>query len=82
MPAGRPKGYPKTGGRRKGSLNKTTKVFRESVLNTYGTIGGDEQFAKWATENQTEFYKLCGRLIPQEVAVPPGTAISLTIVGA
>lgn len=81
MPAGRPKGYPKTGGRQKGSLNKTTKAFRESVLNTFGTIGGDEAFANWARENQTEFYKLCGKLIPQEVAAAPGTAVTLTITG-
>lgn len=53
-------------GRPKGSVNKTTKAFKEAVLKVYQDIGGDEFFAEWAKENPTEFYKICSRLIPQE----------------
>lgn len=56
-------------GRPKGSLNKTTKAFKEAVLKVYQDIGGDEHFAKWARDNPTEFYKICARMIPQEATV-------------
>jgi len=59
----------KTGGRQKGTPNKVTKVFREAVLMAYDAIGGDSTFAEWARNNQTEFYKIAARLIPQDVAV-------------
>ncbi len=82
MAGGRPKGYPKSGGRQKGTPNKTTTAFREAVLHVYEAIGGDTQFAAWAKDNQTDFYRLCGRLIPQEVSLPPGSQVSLIIKGA
>ena len=58
----------KTGGRRRGTPNKITRAFREAVLVAYDAIGGDQAFSTWARENQTEFYRLAGRLIPLQVA--------------
>lgn len=55
--------------RPKGTPNKLTTVFKEAVIRAYEGIGGDETFTQWAAENQTEFYKIAARLIPQEVAV-------------
>jgi hypothetical protein len=57
------------GGRPKGVTNKHTRVFKQAVLAAYDTIGGDEAFAQWATENRTEYYKIAARLLPHEVAL-------------
>ena len=54
----------KTGGRQRGTPNKITRAFRESVQIAYDAIGGDEAFAAWARENPTEFYRIAARLIP------------------
>ena len=62
----RPKGHPKSGGRKKGVENKFTVSMKASVLAVFNTIGADDAFAGWARENQTEFYKIAARLIPTE----------------
>ena len=62
-----PKGHEKWGGRPKGGVNKTTKAFKEALLNVFHEIGGEEKLAKWALSNPDEFYRLCGRLIPTEL---------------
>lgn len=63
---GRPKGGKKFGGRKPGSVNKTTASIKESILNVYAALGGDKGFSNWATEEKTEFYKIFARLIPQD----------------
>ena len=61
---GRPKGLPKTGGRKAGTPNKATTKAREAFALAFDAIGGGASLAQWARENQTEFYKLYARLIP------------------
>ncbi len=56
----------KTGGRQKGTPNKTTTQAKEAIAKAYASIGGDDTFADWAKDNQTEFYKLFARLLPVE----------------
>lgn len=63
---GRPKGTPKTGGRQKGSINKTSQSVKESILEVFEQIGGSTNFSKWAKKEETEFYKIFARLIPQD----------------
>lgn len=69
MNPGRKKGTPKTGGRTKGTPNKLTVSARDAFQSAFDTIGGAERLGKWAEENETEFFKLFARLIPQDVAV-------------
>lgn len=57
----------KTGGRVAGTPNKITTTAREAFQMAFDTIGGPERLATWAQDNQTEFYKLYGRLIPVDV---------------
>lgn len=57
----------KTGGRVAGTPNKTTAAVKQALESAYSAIGDDEQFAKWASENQTEFYKLWSKMLPQEL---------------
>jgi hypothetical protein len=70
IPAGEKR--PKTGGRKKGSRNKTTVAIREAMLqvfadmqNTTGRENG--HFLDWALDNSTDFYKLATRLLPLQV---------------
>lgn len=51
---------------RKGKPNKVSATAKENILAVFTRLGGTAQMAKWAKDNQTEFYKLYGRLIPVE----------------
>ena len=73
----RPKGLPKTGGRQKGVPNKATASVKEALQLAYQAIGGDPRLASWALENPTEFYKLWGRMLPQEVGGPDGGPLEI-----
>jgi hypothetical protein len=61
----------KTGGRVKGTPNKLTTSFKEAVQTVYHEIGGNENFARWARRNETEYYKIAARLIPTEITGSP-----------
>jgi hypothetical protein len=64
----------KTGGRQKGTPNKTTAAFKDAITAVYGDLQEtcpDREhghFFAWAKDNQTEFYKLASKLIPVQVA--------------
>lgn len=64
-------------GRPKGTPNKTTVAAREAFQLAFDKLGGPEAMAKWAGENQTEFYKLYGRLIPVDVQASGGLTINI-----
>lgn len=53
-------------GRVKGSKNKTTTAVKEALTAVYAKKGGDAALLTWAKENETEFYKLWGRMLPME----------------
>ena len=61
------KGQPKTGGRQKGTPNKSTAVAKQALELAFDGIGGVPALIKWAKENQTEFYKLFAKLLPLQV---------------
>lgn len=63
----RPRGLPKTGGRKKGVPNRTTVLAREAFNLAFGSLGGVEALAEWGKVNRDEFYKLYARLIPVDV---------------
>lgn len=62
----------KTGGRVAGTPNKLSGSVKASLQAVYELRGGDQALLSWAQENQTEFYKLWGRMLPQEVSGPNG----------
>lgn len=76
----RPKGTPKTGGRKAGTPNKSTKNAREAFQLAYEGLGGVQKLTEWAKENQTEFFKLYARLIPVEHVGEGGEGPISTIV--
>ena len=64
-------------GRKKGVPNKATASVKAAILEAFDQRGGVQALVKWAAANETEFYKLWGRLAPQEVSGPDGGPIPL-----
>jgi hypothetical protein len=63
----RPKGLPKTGGRRKGQPNKTTTALKDAILNAFSTAGGEAYLARIAAEDPRTFCTLLGKVLPMQV---------------
>ena len=65
----RPRGIPKTGGRKKGVPNKVTTSMRQVWLDAFDRLGGVDALVRWGSkpENETEFYKLSSKLIPLDI---------------
>jgi hypothetical protein len=63
------KNTPKTpgSGRKPGTPNKMTATAKEALTLAFQGIGGVPALTEWAKDNQTEFYKIWSRLLPQEV---------------
>ena len=57
----------KTGGRSTGSINRVTKGCKDNILEVFERIGGVKNFAVWAMDNQTEFYRHYAKLLPTEI---------------
>lgn len=66
-------------GRPKGARNKVSGTAKENMVAVFTRLGGTAEMARWAKDNQTEFYKLYARLIPVEsqVSGKDGGAIEL-----
>lgn len=65
----------KTGGRQKGTPNKSTRALRDALLEVYAQLqaeaGGDNgHFLDWARDNPTEYYKLALRILPRATVIP------------
>lgn len=60
------KGY-KTGGRSKGTPNKTTVAVKEAFRDAFDDLGGVPALVEWAKKNPTQFYQLYSKLLPTEV---------------
>jgi hypothetical protein len=50
----------------KGSIGATAK---ENIIAVFTRLGGTAAMAEWAKENQTDFYRLYAKLVPQQVDV-------------
>lgn len=71
----------KTGGRQKGTPNKVSSTVKQNVIEVFDTLGGVGAMAKWAENNQTEFYRLYARCLPHEIGAESDTdQISVQIV--
>lgn len=62
----------KTGGRKAGTPNKFTRSVKEAFLSVYDDL--QEETGKehghlfsWAKDNPTDFYRICSKMIPQQV---------------
>lgn len=65
----RPKGYPKTGGAKKGSVKMHTRAVKDAIRNVfYDELGGEAYLKEIAKKDHALFCSLLAKLIPQEVA--------------
>lgn len=64
------KGF-KTGGRKPGSVNKTTKELKEMILQALDESGGIEYLKQSAIDNPASFLTLLGKILPMQVAGDP-----------
>ncbi len=60
-------GKTKGAGRKKGVPNQLSGSVKQNIVGVFDKIGGRDKMAKWAEENQTDFYRLYGRLAPTEI---------------
>lgn len=65
--AGRPAGVP----------NKMSAAVKDNVIDVFEAIGGVQNMAVWATENQTQFYNLYAKLLPLQVTGANGGALEV-----
>ena len=54
-------------GRPKGSKGTAGLNVKENILAVFTRLGSTARMAEWAEENQTEFYRMYGRLVPTEI---------------
>ncbi len=68
--ADRPKRAAPNGGKGRppGIPNKINRAFKTAVLEVFERNGGADWMARWAGENETEFFKIAARLIPTELS--------------
>jgi len=71
--AGRPKGIPKTGGRKKGTPNKNTAAIRDQILEALDRVGGVAYLAMIAEEQPAAFCTLIGKVLPMNVTSEDGS---------
>lgn len=63
----RPKGLPKTGGRKKGTPNRLTKAIKEAVVEAFEKAGGVDYLLSVAREDPRTFCTLVGKAMPLQI---------------
>lgn len=57
----------KTGGRQKGTPNKTTVKVKEAFEQAFEQLGGVDALVTWGMAERSEFYKLYAKLLPVQI---------------
>ena len=75
---GRPPGYPKSGGAKKGSIKVNTRRVKDTILSVFNDdLGGAKYLRKVAKNDPALFCSLLARLIPQEIKTEIKTEINV-----
>lgn len=61
-----PKGT-RIGGRQAGTPNKITASAKQAFQLAFDELGGVTALVTWAQQNETDFFKLFSKLIPQDI---------------
>lgn len=73
----------KTGGRRKGSLNKTTALLKDAVLRAAEAAGGERGIEGYlevqAKINPGPFMALLGKVLPMQITGADGGALQVVV---
>jgi hypothetical protein len=77
-------GRPKTGGRKKGTPNKTTALLKDAILEAAGNAGEDQGLVGYLTSqallNPGPFMALLGKVLPMQVTGEDGGAVRLEVI--
>ena len=75
-------GHKKTGGRTKGTPNKTGGPIKQAIADAFAAVGGGEYLiglAKGPTPDRAMFCTLVGKLVPAELKLDPESQLNLVI---
>lgn len=76
----------KSGGRKKGTPNKTTTAVKNALIEAFDRLGGVDALVAWGQQEPTEFYKLWVKILPTQVneiqSDQPITRIEVVTVGS
>ena len=64
-------------GRKPGVPNKLSATVKDNIIEVFDRIGGVENMAVWALENQTQFFNLYAKLLPLQVTGEGGGPLEL-----
>jgi hypothetical protein len=73
-------GRKKTGGRTKGTPNKTTGALKDMILQALSNKGGIKYLEQQADENPTAFMTLVGKVLPLQVNAEHSGGVTVEIV--
>jgi hypothetical protein len=79
-PVGRPAGLPKTGGRKRGTPNKTTAMLKDMIKTALSNLGGVEYLKEQAQKNPAAFLTLLGKVLPLQVTGDDAAPLVLKVV--
>jgi hypothetical protein len=65
----------KTGGRVKGTPNKTTRALKDAVLSAFDTVGAEDYLVTVAREDPRTFCALLGKVLPMQLTGEDGGPI-------
>jgi hypothetical protein len=74
------KGQPKSGGRQKGSQNKTTALVKDMVIKALDKAGGVDYLVEVSKDNPAAFCTLIGKVIPLNHTSEDGTMLPPTTI--
>lgn len=65
----------KTGGRRRGTPNKTTASVKAAMMAAFDGAGGVTSLVKFAKADPATFYQLWAKMLPMEAHAPAGKIV-------
>jgi len=72
----------KTGGRKKGTPNKTTAALKDAIMNAFTEVGGQKYLVTVAKDDPKTFCTLLGRVLPAEINANVNGEVGLRIIEA
>lgn len=69
----------KTGGRQKGTPNKTTVAVKEALLEAFDNLGGVPALVTWGMGNPTAFYQIWSKLAPIEAKIDAEHSVDMSL---
>lgn len=70
-------GRPKTGGRSKGTPNRTSSAVKQAILQAFEQVGGTDYLVRVAHDDPKTFVALLGRVLPKDVRAEVSSAADI-----